>query len=137
MSNPPTLLLVEDTPEIRQMYQFGLTKNGFAVTSVGSAGEALSRVQSGAYDIILLDLMLGGMSGLDFLKEAHIKLEHPDTKIVVFTNIDNPEVMEKVKAEGIDGYLLKSQTDPKALNIYLRQLLGMPPAPAEDAPAQS
>lgn len=135
MNGQPRLLLIEDAIEIQQMYNFGLTKAGFKVDAVGNAGEALALVQNNnVYNVILLDLMLGGMSGLDFLKESQIKIQHPETKVVVFTNIDNPEVMTRVNAEGVDGYLLKSETDPKALNEYLYKILKMEPPAAAATP---
>jgi CheY-like chemotaxis protein len=131
----PSILLVEDTPEIQQMYQFGLIKEGFSVEAVSSAGEALARVEAVAYNAIVLDLMLGGMSGLDFLKESQIKLKHPETKIIIFTNMDSQDVRERVTNQGIDGYLMKANTDPKQLAEYLRGLLAAPAAGAAADPA--
>lgn len=121
----PKVLMIEDTPEMQRMYSYGLIKSGFEVEVVGSGGEALAHAQSGIdFDVILVDLMLAGMSGLDFLKSAHLKEVMPRAKIVVLTNVDNPEVVAKVKAaEQIDGYLMKSQTDPLALADFLHKLL--------------
>ncbi len=126
----PKVLLIEDTPEMQRMYSYGLTKAGYDVEVVGSAGEGLAHVQSGIdFDVILVDLMLAGMSGLDFLKSANLKALMPNAKIAVLTNVDNPEIVAKVKAaEQIDGYLIKSQTEPAMLNDYLNKLLAAPPS---------
>lgn len=131
----PSILLIEDTPEMQRVYQFGLEHEGFSVEVVGSAGEGLTHVESGHYDIILLDLMLMGMSGLDFLAQSNIRAKAPATKVVVLTNVDNPEIVERVKAHGVDGYLVKSNTDPTQVATYLKQLLaGTAPATDPTAP---
>lgn len=139
------VLLIEDAPEMQRLYQLGLQKEGYEVEVVGSAGEGLTRVSSGVtYDVILLDLMLMGMSGLDFLEQSKIHQVSPGTKVIVLTNIDNPEVVERVKAQGVDDYLLKSETEPKKLAEIIRKLQasgtvasGAPAVPSDAAPAGS
>ena len=131
----PKVLLIEDTPEMQRMYGYGLTKAGFEVEIVGSAGEALAHVQSGIdFDVILVDLMLAGMSGLDFLKSANLRTLMPGAKIVVLTNVDNPEIIDKVKVASVDDYLVKSQTDPIALANHLQQMLQSVPPLADPLP---
>jgi len=117
------VLLVEDTEEMQRMYAFGLQKEGFEVVTANSGGEALARMDEDHFEIILLDMMLGGMSGLDFLKEYDVKTKSPGTKVVVFTNLDNPNIKARIEAVGVDGYLNKSNYEPKQLADYLKQLL--------------
>lgn len=129
----PTVLLVEDTPEMQRLYQMGLQHEGYTVEVAATAGEAMARVEGTTYDYIILDLMLGGMSGLDFLKQSGVRFKAPLTKIVVLTQIDSPEVMERVKAEGVDGYLIKADTEPSKLVEYMRSL-NAPAAPEQTPP---
>jgi CheY-like chemotaxis protein len=119
----PTVLLLEDTEEIQRMYSFGLQQEGFKVTVSSTAGEALARIDEKAFDIIVVDLMLNGMSGLDFLIEGDVRVQYPFTKIVVFTNLDNPSIRARVESYGVDGYLTKSDYEPKQFAEYLKQLV--------------
>ncbi|HEY6736775.1 MAG TPA: response regulator [Candidatus Saccharimonadia bacterium] len=125
------ILMIEDTPEMQRLYQLGLERSGHTVDVVGSAGEGLTRIDSGeTYDVVLLDLMLMGMSGLDFLKQSQVKTRHPQTKLVVLTNVDNAEIMERVKAQGVDEYIVKANTDPLRLAKLLTDLTKPAPGPA-------
>jgi len=86
--------------------------------------------------VVLLDLMLMGMSGLDFLEQSQVVAKHPETKIVVLTNVDNPEIMDRVKAQGVAGYLVKASVEPATLGDYLQKLLAGEQTPGA-APAAS
>src|SRR5258708_5972786 len=97
----PKILLVEDTESIQKMYAFGLEQEGFTVTTASSAGEALARLEGDKFDVILLDLMLTGMSGLDFLKTANVKTTSPETRVVILTNLDNPNIKATVESFGV------------------------------------
>jgi CheY-like chemotaxis protein len=130
------VLLVEDTEQMQRMYSFGLTQEGFDVVVAGSASLAIAKMEEQPYDVILLDMMLSGMSGLDFLETGQITSKYPDTKIVVLSNVDNPNVIARVKAQGVAAYLVKAQYEPAALADYLKQLLsGQPAAPGAEAPS--
>jgi two-component system sensor histidine kinase RpfC len=131
-----SILMIEDTPEMQRLYQFGLEKAGYTVEVVASAGEGLTRIESGnVYDVILLDLMLMGMSGLDFLEQSQVKTKSPNTKVIVLTNVDNPEIVDRVKAWGVDGYFVKAQTDPIQIAKVLETTLGAgAPKPPADKP---
>lgn len=119
----PKVLLAEDTEQMQRMYSTGLINEGFEVTIAPTAGQALARVEEDHFDIILLDMMLGGMSGLDFLDEYDIKARSTNTLVVALTNVDNPEIMERAKQHGIANYLIKADYDPKTLAMHLKELL--------------
>ncbi|HEX3081863.1 MAG TPA: response regulator [Candidatus Saccharimonadia bacterium] len=124
-----TILLVEDDEMIRNMYTTGLTKDGFTVTPVSSAGEALTVVEGQQFDIILLDMLLGGMSGIDFLESAQLQIKSPQTKVVALSNIGSDSVKERANAMGIVAFLEKADYDPIKLSQYLNTLMTTP-APA-------
>lgn len=126
----PKVLLVEDTEQVQRMYSTGLINEGFEVTVAPTAGQALARVEEEQFDAILLDMMLGGMSGLDFLDEYDVKSRSADTLVVALTNVDNPEIMERAKQHGIANYLIKADYEPKVLALHLKELLAARQAPA-------
>jgi CheY-like chemotaxis protein len=122
------VLIVEDDETMRRMYAFGLQQEGFEVSVAASGGEALMRMDERYYDIIVLDMMLTGMSGLDFLNSYDVGAKSPGTKVVALTNLDNPVVAEKVMAKGVAAYLRKADYEPVTLAAYLKTLL---PAPTQ------
>jgi len=63
-----SVLVVEDEPPIRLLLEDGLTTEGYAVRTASDAGEALSLLQSSSSDVVLLDLMLPGMNGLELAR---------------------------------------------------------------------
>jgi CheY-like chemotaxis protein len=117
-----SVLYVEDTETMQKMYSFGLEQEGFKVTVAASAGSALAKLEGEKFDVILLDLMLSGMSGLDVLKAYDVKTQSPGTRVVVLTNMENQSVKERVESYGVAGYLNKSEYEPKQLADYLKGL---------------
>ncbi len=129
----PTILFVEDTDTMQRMYGNALEREGFKVVLANSGGNALIKVEEQHYDVILLDLMLAGMSGLDFLQEGRIVTRYPETKVVVLSNADSESIINRVMAAGVTAYLVKAQYEPEQLAVYLKQLLATsaPSAPAD------
>lgn len=123
----PSVLLVEDDQAIQNMYAFALRQEGFEVSIAGSGGEALTRADERAYDVILLDMLLSGMSGLDFLSTSDVLGKHPETKVVALSNMENPQIVEKAKALGVVAYLNKSEYEPLELTAFVKTLLNPPP----------
>jgi CheY-like chemotaxis protein len=118
------VLLAEDDPGIRNAYAFALGKEGFEVALAASGAEALVRVQDQTFDVILLDMLMLGMSGLDFLRAYDVRKKSPGTKVIALTNFSNPEIEERAEALGVVGYLNKSEYEPRDLVTYLKRLLG-------------
>lgn len=119
----PSVLLIEDSEDLRKMYTFGLQYAGFDITTAQTIDIALEKVKERTYDVVILDMMLPGRSGLDFLTAYNVKAMSPKTKLVVFSGIERPSVIESFQQYKIDGYLVKSEYDPSALADYIRGLL--------------
>jgi CheY-like chemotaxis protein len=119
----PKVLYVEDSEDMQRMYSLGLAKEGFEVVVAGTAGEALARVEDQHFDVILLDMMLSGMSGVDFLETYDVRTKSPGTIVIALSNIDNPNIIERAKAHGLAEYLVKSDYVPKQLADHLHQVL--------------
>jgi PAS domain S-box-containing protein len=79
----PSVLIVDDEDRIRQVCSKMLTHEGFDVAQAENAEVGLGMVAKRHYDIILLDLLMPGMSGLEAL--GHIRADHPDTVVIVIT----------------------------------------------------
>ena len=99
------MLIVEDERDICDcLEQFFLAK-GFSVTSVFSAEEALSRLESSDPEVILLDILLPGLSGLEVLKRA--KSLHPHARVIMVTALDRDDLRLEAYHYGAAGYVTK------------------------------
>ncbi len=109
------VLLIEDHADVADLYQLKLQLEGYrvAVARTGAAGLALAN--SLRPDLVLLDLHLPGMDGLDLLARLRAQDETRGTPVVVITEDDNPELMSAAEELGTSGYIIKALTLPKRL----------------------
>ncbi len=117
------VLLVEDDFYIRDLYQLAMERKGFTVITAVDGQEAIDLYGQSHPDIVLLDIMLPTMSGLEVLK--HIKQlakDDHDVPVIMITNLDSPEAMERAQNLGADDYWVKSLKPPlevaEAINKY-------------------
>ncbi len=99
------ILIVEDETSIRDSLTLNLELEGYDVTSCQDAVMAMAQIQSRQFDLILLDIMLPGMSGLDLC--AHIRITLRDVPILLLTARDTPEDRVIGLRTGADDYLTK------------------------------
>jgi len=99
------LLLVEDYRPLRQSLTKGLHEAGFAVDVTGDGKEALWYATSNEYDVIILDLMLPGMDGLEILKR--IRSRGGDASVLILTAKDTVQDRVTGLDLGADDYLVK------------------------------
>lgn len=99
------LLVVEDNQKIMNFLQKGLTEEGFVVDACMDGNEAFTRSCNGAYDVIVLDIMLPGMSGLQITTE--LRKREIATPILLLTALDQLEDKVKGLEAGADDYLPK------------------------------
>lgn len=114
MKRPVTVMLIEDNPEFRKVIRLALMRDAeIDLTSeFGTAEIALRSLRDGSApgdpDVILLDLRLPGMGGLDAL--PHFAGSAPQAKVIVLTQSDTEADVLRAIALGAAGYLLKSST---------------------------
>jgi DNA-binding response OmpR family regulator len=116
------VLCVEDEHFISELYNRALKKAGYDVTPVLDGLEALKEAKTDKYDIILLDIMLPNMTGLDILDE----LRAPDApklkaKIIIATNLEQSEENRQSVEEKADAYVVKAEMTPRQLVEFLTQ----------------
>jgi CheY-like chemotaxis protein len=108
----PKILVVEDYESLQKIYRTVLEQEGYNVDVVNDGFLAMDKAKGGAYDLILLDLLLPHMSGLEFLHAFNPK-SHPETKIVICSNFNNPKFMQEASDLGVAHHLTKSNLSPK------------------------
>lgn len=105
--NAMTILVVEDEVAIRDMIGMSLERAGFRWLGAGSVEEARSSLADNAPDLILLDWMLPGASGLDFARQLRRDETNSDLPVIMLTARDAEEDMIRGLEGGVDDYLTK------------------------------
>ncbi|HVV67212.1 MAG TPA: response regulator [Candidatus Saccharimonadales bacterium] len=109
------ILVVEDDHDLNNAYCIILKSEGHEVVSAYDGKEALKKVKDFNPELILLDLLMPVMGGLEFLQKYDLTHQHPDVKVLIFTNMENsPEVTEAYKL-GAHRCIIKSWTAPHNL----------------------
>lgn len=123
---PPTnrskkILCIEDEHFISELYSRALSKAGYDVTVVVDGEQGLKEAQSDRYDIILLDIMIPNMLGINILKTLRDPAKTPQlhSKIIITTNLDQGEEGRAEIERQADGYLIKAEITPKQLVQFL------------------
>lgn len=105
MSSLPKILLVDDEERFRTNLSKMLRSQGFEVTSVDSGLGALDELARHAYDVILLDMRMPAMDGLETL--SAIKQGHPDSEVIILTGHASVDAAMEIIRLGGSDYLLK------------------------------
>ena len=117
------VLVVEDDMRLKLTYDILLNKQGHTVERAMNGQEALEKMPVFRPDLVLLDMMMPKMTGLQFLEAARIPENYPATKVIVFSNMSMPLEMKQAYELGATKYMLKSSTSPKQLAALIEQVL--------------
>lgn len=123
-----TILVVEDEPGLNKAYQIILTTAGYEVLSALNGEEALRLASDPEPALILLDLRMPIMDGIDFLRRYKLKEDHPDVRVIVFSNYDMQKEIDEAYGLGADRYILKALASPKELTRLVKATLSEPKA---------
>jgi two-component system, OmpR family, phosphate regulon response regulator OmpR len=113
------ILVVDDDEGIRSLIKQYLNENNFLVTTSDSAENAEEKISIIKFDLIVLDVMMTGKSGLDFIKQNKSKI---DTPIILLTAKGEAENRVEGLEIGADDYLPKP-FEPKELNLRIKNIL--------------
>lgn len=111
------VLCVEDEHFISELYVRALSKEGYQVDVVADGKEALATAGKNEYDLILLDLMVPGMSGIEILRSLRDPARKPPVKakIVITTNLEQREDVRADIEQQADAYVVKAELTPHEL----------------------
>ena len=105
MSDPATLLVADDDPGLRESLERTLTREGYRVVLASDGRAALERVQAGGVDLIVTDLKMPGLTGLELLRAA--KAIMPDVDVILLTAFGTVEEAVKAMKDGAYDFLTK------------------------------
>lgn len=115
------VLCIEDEHFISELYARALTKAGYEVKTIGDGVTALAEAQTNEYDIILLDLMVPNLTGIEILRALRDPARVPPlkSKIIIATNLDQRDDVRADIESQADGYLVKAELTPHELVNFL------------------
>lgn len=119
---PGRILLVEDDPLLRDAFQLLLQDAGYDVAEAGSGTEALAAIRASSYDLVLLDMGLPDMNGLDVARALRADPANASIVIVALTGRVGPEEKRACLDAGCNAYFGKP-VSPKELLRKLPSLL--------------
>lgn len=110
------ILLVEDDSMISEIYQRKFAEVGFEVDIAASGKEVLKKAGESVFDIILLDLVLPEISGMEVLRELKKSGKYPaGTRVIIFSNLTEKEERDEAIENGADGFIAKTHYSPSDL----------------------
>jgi two-component system response regulator PilR (NtrC family) len=118
----PNILICDDERSICEMLDITLRREGYKVETVTSGEAAKRRIESALYDVIVTDIRMPNINGIEVLRHAH-KLS-PDTAVILITAVDDYEAaVEAVKAGGASDYIRKSPGLVDEIKLGIRKAL--------------
>lgn len=110
------VLLIEDEHEVAELYRLKLTLDGYSVEVAEDGKEGLEKALKLNPELIFLDIKMPGMDGFEVLKHLRSNEVTKKTPIVILSNFDEQEMIEKGLTLGANEYLIKSQFNPAELS---------------------
>jgi DNA-binding response OmpR family regulator len=117
------IMLVEDDPMIAEIYIRKFESAGFDVTNAVTGKEVLKYAAAGKFDLILLDMVLPEMSGIDVLKALRSGEYDKDLKIIMLSNLSKAEHEAETKKNGANDFIGKTEYNPTELVVEVQRRL--------------
>jgi CheY-like chemotaxis protein len=135
----PKILIIEDDPLMSRMYQKIFSFEKFEVETAGDGEEGLAKVVAANPSLILLDVMMPKMNGLQVLEKLKADDRTKNIPVVMLTNLAGQQDAEAALSRGAVKYIVKSEYEPKQVAEMVKEILSsftQPAAPATAPPAQ-
>lgn len=120
MKKRESILIVDDSPDTREVLRRNLVSQGYLVLTAGGAAEAIQTLDHSPIDLIITDIRMPGIDGLDLLR--HIRENFKDNEVLVITGFPTVESAVQAMKTGAEGYLTKPFTDEELFSAVDRAL---------------
>ena len=134
MNAQKKILLVEDEALIRELYGRQLTKAGFTVKPAATGEDAVKFLKAETFDVILLDIMLPGINGLQVLKEFKVSNPNSPAVIVLLTNLGQDSIIKEGFDLGASAYLIKTSYTPDQIVQEVQSIISGKPSGGNQPP---
>ena len=119
---PPRILVVDDDPNAREMLRRRLERYGFAVETARDGIDGMRRIESGDPDLVLLEVLMAGMSGLEVLERTRRTRSRSELPIILATALDDSEDAVEGLERGANDYVTKPFDFPVVIARVRSQL---------------
>ncbi|HWK75247.1 MAG TPA: response regulator [Povalibacter sp.] len=116
------ILAVDDSPSMRDMVRIALTDAGYEVTQATDGREALEFARQGSFDLVLSDVNMPGMDGIDLIRALRSESAYKHTPILMLTTESSVERKRAGKDAGATGWIVKP-FDPEQLVATMQRVL--------------
>jgi len=124
MSNKIKILLADDEEDIKTTLRLFLEAKGYSVDTAYDGLDALDRVKTDKPALILLDIMMPLVDGIEVLKKIRSDPETSDIKIIMLTAASTKEMIQRAEEAGSDDYIVKP-FDYSTLESKIKKVLGI------------
>lgn len=124
ISKRTKILLIEDEPEILKLYRLKLTLDDYDVKTAKDGREGVKKAFSEKPELIFLDIKIPVMDGFEVLRTLRASPKTKKTPIVVLSNFDDQDMIEKGLSLGANEYLIKSQLTPEEISSKIKDWVG-------------
>ena len=126
MSDEYNVLVVEDSPMMRQLLVFALSRvKNLRVTEADDGVDGLRKLAGAKFDIILTDINMPIMDGLKLVKRVRSDPSHRDTPTIIITTEGSDEDRQRAMQLGANAYITKPIQAPQVI-AKVKELLGLP-----------
>ncbi len=120
VARKPHILFVDDEKEFTKMMGVVLRRKGYEVETAGEAGSALQKMRAGGYDLLVTDLNMPGMDGIELIRQ--VRRTHPEQRIIVITGFPSRESQEEAFKLGTLNYIVKPFSPERFLELIEKSL---------------
>jgi CheY-like chemotaxis protein len=117
------ILIIEDDPLMSRLYQKAFTFEGYQVVAAFDGEEGWEKMKQENPNIILLDIMMPKMNGLEFLQKIKKDPDYKKIPVVCLTNLAGQQDAEKALLLGAVKYIVKSEYEPKQVVNMIKEIL--------------
>ena len=118
-----SILVVDDSEAIRKSVTFVLEQAGYQPTAANDGLDALGKLDGGSFDLIITDVNMPNMDGIELVKKARENPAFKFTPIIVLTTEGQQSKMEEGKAAGATGWIVKPFDADKLVSV-VKKLVG-------------
>lgn len=117
-----SILLIDDDPTTIQILTKALRIVGFSVDAAHDGGTAISCLRVKAFDVIILDITMPGMDGIEVLRRIRSDPNSKALPVVIYSALDSPRTREEAEGLGICDYWIKTMIDLKQMRDRLHEI---------------
>ncbi|MEM6664596.1 MAG: response regulator [Pseudomonadota bacterium] len=118
-----TILTVDDSKSIREAVRFALEPLGYGIVEAEDGVEGLERLSEHSVDMVITDLNMPNLDGLEFIEEVRKRDEHTGLPLVMLTTEGQAEKMRRGKQAGASGWIVKPFNELQ-LELTVKKFIG-------------